>query len=97
MVAVAATGTDNIDLQASRELGAVVSDIRNYAVHPVAEHTFAVISALRRSICVSRYRHRGALARGQAVLLFSIARFAISQVRPSASSAMAYWVRRSLR
>jgi glycerate dehydrogenase len=54
MVAVAATGTDNVDLQACRELGVVVSNIRNYAVHTVPEHTFALIFALRRSICAYR-------------------------------------------
>jgi len=54
LVAVAATGTDNIDLQACNERGIVVSNIRNYAVHTVPEHTFALIFALRRSICAYR-------------------------------------------
>lgn len=54
MVAVAATGTDNIDLQACAARGIVVSNIRNYAVHTVPEHTFALIFALRRSICAWR-------------------------------------------
>ena len=51
LVAVAATGTDNIDLAACQKRGVVVSNIRNYAVHTVPEHTFALIFALRRSIC----------------------------------------------
>jgi glycerate dehydrogenase len=51
LVAVAATGTDNIDLAACQARGVVVSNIRNYAVHTVPEHTFALIFALRRSIC----------------------------------------------
>jgi glycerate dehydrogenase len=54
LIAVAATGTDNIDLQACRAHGIVVSNIRNYAVHTVPEHTFALIFALRRSICAYR-------------------------------------------
>ncbi len=54
MVAVAATGTDNVDLKACRDQGIVVSNIRNYAVHTVPEHTFALIFALRRSICAYR-------------------------------------------
>jgi glycerate dehydrogenase len=54
LVAVAATGTDNIDIKACAELGIVVSNIRNYAVHTVPEHTFALIFALRRSICAYR-------------------------------------------
>ena len=53
-IAVAATGTDNVDLAACRERGIVVSNIRNYAVHTVPEHTFALIFALRRSICAYR-------------------------------------------
>lgn len=54
LVAVAATGTDNIDLQACAGRGITVSNIRNYAVHTVPEHTFALIFALRRSICAYR-------------------------------------------
>ena len=51
LVVVAATGTDNVDLGTSRERGIVVSNIRNYAGNTVPEHTFALIFALRRSLC----------------------------------------------
>lgn len=54
MIAVAATGTDIIDLQACREHGIVVSNIRNYAVHTLPEHTFALILALRRQLVAYR-------------------------------------------
>ena len=54
MVAVAATGTDNVDLEACSEKGVVVSNIRGYAVNTVPEHTFALIFALRRSIVAYR-------------------------------------------
>lgn len=54
LVAVAATGTDNIDLNACAERGITVSNIRNYAGNTVPEHTFALIFALRRSICAYR-------------------------------------------
>ncbi|MBJ9676302.1 D-2-hydroxyacid dehydrogenase [Burkholderia gladioli] len=54
LVAVAATGTDNIDLQACADMRIVVSNIRNYAIHTVPEHTFALIFALRRSITAYR-------------------------------------------
>lgn len=50
MIAVAATGYDNIDLAACTARGIAVSNIRNYAVNTVPEHTFALIFALRRSI-----------------------------------------------
>ncbi|MEG0000451.1 MAG: D-2-hydroxyacid dehydrogenase [Comamonas sp.] len=53
-IAVAATGTDSIDLQACARRGIIVSNIRNYAEHTVPEHTFALMFALRRSICAYR-------------------------------------------
>jgi glycerate dehydrogenase len=54
LVAVAATGTDNIDVAACGKRGIVVSNIRNYAVHTVPEHTFALILALRRNLIAYR-------------------------------------------
>jgi glycerate dehydrogenase len=50
LVAVAATGTDVVDVSACNARGIVVSNIRNYAISTVPEHTFALILALRRSI-----------------------------------------------
>lgn len=50
MIAVAATGTDNIDVEACRSRGILVSNIRQYASHTVPEHAFALILALRRSL-----------------------------------------------
>ncbi len=54
LVAVAATGTDVVDLDAYARRGVTVSNIRNYAVNTVPEHTFALIFALRRSILACR-------------------------------------------
>lgn len=54
LVAVAATGTDNIDLGACSARGIVVSNVRNYAVNTVPEHVFALIFALRRSLLAYR-------------------------------------------
>jgi glycerate dehydrogenase len=50
MIAVSATGTDNVDLAACRKRGIVVSNIRGYAMTTVPEHTFALILALRRGV-----------------------------------------------
>jgi glycerate dehydrogenase len=50
MIAVAATGTDNVDLAACRERGIVVSNIRNYSAVAVPEHCFTMILALRRNL-----------------------------------------------
>ena len=54
LVAVAATGTDIVDAKACAERGITVSNIRNYAINTVPEHTFALIFALRRSITAYR-------------------------------------------
>ena len=54
MIALAATGSDNIDLDAARDRQIVVSNIRDYAVRSVPEHVFALIFALRRNICAYR-------------------------------------------
>jgi len=50
MIAVAATGTDIVDLAHCRAHGIVVSNIRGYAVRPVPEHTFMMMLALRRNL-----------------------------------------------
>jgi glycerate dehydrogenase len=49
-ISVAATGYDVVDLEACREFGITVSNVRGYAVNAVPEHTFALILALRRAI-----------------------------------------------
>ena len=54
MVAVAATGTDNVDIAYCRERGIVVSNIRNYSVHTVPEHVFMLMLALRRNLLAFR-------------------------------------------
>ncbi len=54
MIALAATGSDNVDLQTCNERGIVVSNIRGYAVRTVPEHVFALMFALQRSIVAYR-------------------------------------------
>jgi glycerate dehydrogenase len=50
MIAVAATGYDVVDVAYCQEHGIAVANIRNYAVHTVPEHAFAMILALRRNL-----------------------------------------------
>jgi glycerate dehydrogenase len=50
MVAIAATGTDNVDLEACRARGIVVKNIVNYSLVSVPEHVFTLILALRRNL-----------------------------------------------
>ncbi|MCW5698845.1 MAG: D-2-hydroxyacid dehydrogenase [Rhodospirillales bacterium] len=49
-ISVAATGYDVIDVEACRDKGITVSNVRGYAVNTVPEHTMALILALRRSL-----------------------------------------------
>lgn len=50
MIAVAATGTDNIDLDACRRRGVHLANVPGYAESSVPEHAFALILALRRAL-----------------------------------------------
>ncbi len=54
IIAVAASGYDVIDIDACRERGIAVANIRHYAVHTVPEHSFAMIFALRRNLIAYR-------------------------------------------
>ena len=54
MVAVAATGTNIVDLDTCRRRGIVVSNIRGYAEHTVPEHTMALLLALSRNLVAWR-------------------------------------------
>ncbi|MEO7209006.1 MAG: D-2-hydroxyacid dehydrogenase [Steroidobacteraceae bacterium] len=50
LIAVAATGYDVVDVPYCNAHDIAVANIRNYAVHTVPEHTFAMILALRRNL-----------------------------------------------
>jgi glycerate dehydrogenase len=61
LIAVAATGTDVIDIEYCREHGITVCNIRGYAINTVPEHTFAMIFALQRNLVA----YREAVRRGR--------------------------------
>ena len=46
LVCLAATGTNNVDLDAARRLGVAVANARGYATPAVVQHVFALILAL---------------------------------------------------
>ncbi|AJR10000.1 D-2-hydroxyacid dehydrogenase [Photobacterium gaetbulicola] len=50
MIAIAATGTNNVDLAYCRQQGITVSNIRGYAIDSVPEHAVAMMFALRRNL-----------------------------------------------
>jgi glycerate dehydrogenase len=54
LVASAATGTDNIDLEHCRAHGIVVCNIRGYAANTVPEHVMMLMLALRRQLLAYR-------------------------------------------
>jgi glycerate dehydrogenase len=54
MIAVAATGYDVIDIDFCKANHIAVANIRNYAVHTVPEHAFALITTLRRNLLAYR-------------------------------------------
>lgn len=54
MIAIAATGSDHVDLEACCARGVVVSNVRGYAVHTVPEHVMALLLALRRNLLAYR-------------------------------------------
>jgi glycerate dehydrogenase len=54
LIAVAATGYDVVDVAYCKAHGIAVANIRNYAIHTVPEHAFALILALRRNLLAYR-------------------------------------------
>ncbi|WP_153447880.1 D-2-hydroxyacid dehydrogenase [Vibrio algicola] len=50
LIAVAATGTNNIDLDYCRENNIAVSNVQGYATRSVPEHTIAMMFALKRNL-----------------------------------------------
>lgn len=50
LIAAAATGVDNIDVEAARSRGIAVCNVRGYAVHSVPEHVMGLLFALRRNL-----------------------------------------------
>ncbi|SEO71500.1 D-2-hydroxyacid dehydrogenase [Nitrosovibrio sp. Nv6] len=72
MVAIAATGYDAIDIAACRKRGIAVANIRNYAIHTVPEHVFAMVLALRRNLLAYRQEiEQGAWQKSEQFCLFT--------------------------
>lgn len=72
LIAVAATGYDVIDIPWCNAHGVAVANIRNYAIHSVPEHAFAMILALRRNLLAYRQDvERGAWQRSTQFCFFA--------------------------
>src|SRR5690606_39456314 len=61
LILIAATGTDNVDLEAARERGIAVYNCQAYGTAAVAQHTLALMLEIGRASCRER-RKREAVA-----------------------------------
>lgn len=50
LIAIPATGTNNVELEACRRRGVTVCNVPSYGPQSVAEHVFALVLALRRNL-----------------------------------------------
>ena len=50
LICVAATGTNNVDIEAAKQLGIAVCNVRAYATSSVVQHVFSFILALNRKL-----------------------------------------------
>jgi len=50
LICVAATGYNNIDIEAAKNKGVVVTNVKNYSTESVAQNTFTLILALENSL-----------------------------------------------
>ena len=50
LIAITATGTNNVDLDAAKELGVTVKNVTGYSVTTVPEHVLGMIFALKHSL-----------------------------------------------
>ena len=51
LIAVMATGTNNVDREAARDLGIAVCNVRSYCTTSLTQHVLAVILALTHRVC----------------------------------------------
>jgi glycerate dehydrogenase len=66
LVALAATGTNNVDLIAARERGIAVCNVRGYCTASVVQHVWALILSLTQHVCdFSRLAKDGSWTEGE--------------------------------
>ncbi|HEY2686293.1 MAG TPA: D-2-hydroxyacid dehydrogenase [Steroidobacteraceae bacterium] len=72
LVALAATGTDNVDLAAARELGIAVCNVRAYCTASVVQHVWALILSLNQHVLqYSRMTSNGTWTRDESSTVLS--------------------------
>jgi glycerate dehydrogenase len=71
LIALSATGTDNVDVAAAKRRGVAVANTRDYCTKAVAQHVFALVLCLTQNIVgYDRLSRSGAWARSRSFALF---------------------------
>jgi glycerate dehydrogenase len=78
LIALTATGVDNVDVPAARAAGVAVCNLRGYCTDSVAQHTFALLLALTHR--VADYQALVAGGRWQAAGQFSVFPYPIREL-----------------
>ncbi len=72
LIAVAGTGTNNIDVAAARELGIAVCNVRSYCTSSVVQHVWALILSLTQHVAgYSRLARDGSWTRDEAQVVLA--------------------------
>jgi len=79
LIALTATGVDNVDLAAARDAGVAVCNLRDYCTASVAQHVFALLLALTHR--VADYHALVAGGRWQAAGQFSVFPYPIRELQ----------------
>jgi glycerate dehydrogenase len=79
LVALTATGVDNVDLAAAREAGVAVCNLRDYCTASVAQHVFAMLLALTHRL--ADYHALAAGGRWQEARQFSVFPYPIRELQ----------------
>lgn len=78
LICIAATGTNNVDLEAAKRLGITVCNVRGYTTPSVVEHVFTLLLALMRHL--PEYHRAVQSGRWQRSVHFSFIDFPIQEL-----------------
>lgn len=90
LILIAATGTNNVDLDAARQQGIAVCNVTNYSTHSVVQHVFALILAL--STRLINYQRAVAQHRWQKSAHFCLLDFPIHEIAGKTFGIIGYGV-----
>jgi len=89
LICIAATGTNNVDLEAARELGIAVTNVTGYATPAVVQHVFAGILAHTTNLAATATRSSPATGHAAPSSAYSTTRSLSWPASVSASSVAA--------